>query len=98
MKSHWFSELTALPKPWGILVGVSGSYPAKTAALLLGQSGAYGGSLVFIMLGITTDGTNIDLTCGFKSDINFSIGFVKATSGKERHSCRDLSLFIRINV
>ena len=48
------------------------------------------------MLGITTGGANIDLTCGFKSDINCSIGFVKATSGKGRHSCRDLFLFIHI--
>ena len=29
-------------RPWGILVGVSVSYPTRAVAQLLGESGAYG--------------------------------------------------------
>ena len=36
-------------RPWGILVGVSVSYPIRAVAQLLGESRAYGGQPLFTL-------------------------------------------------
>ena len=40
--------------PWGILVGVSGSFPTKAVALLLGESRAYASDLCLVLSDIRT--------------------------------------------
>ena len=45
-------------RPWGMLVGVSGSYPAKAVALLLGESRAYGHYYLFYQTSIILSSEN----------------------------------------
>ena len=45
-------------RPWGMLVGVSGSFPAKAVALLLGESRAYGHYYLFYQTSIILSSEN----------------------------------------